>query len=128
MKHLLTLLGICCVGLAFIGIFLPLLPTVPFVLLAAACFAKSSPRFYQWLSENRYFGPSLQHWRNNRSMSKQAKVMAIATIICSAAISIYLVKMVVIKLLIASLLLIPVFIILRLPTAAPDVAAAKTNT
>ncbi len=126
LKQLLTLLGIGFIGLAFVGIFLPLLPTVPFVLLAAACFAKSSPRFHQWLIKNRHFGPLIQHWQNNRSMPRKAKVMAIASIICSAAISIYLVNIVIIKLAIVGLLLIPIFIILRIPSSAA-VAHATTN-
>ncbi len=125
LKQLLTLLGIGFVGLAFVGVFLPLLPTVPFVLLAAACFAKSSPRFHQWLINNRHLGPTIQHWQSNRSIPKQAKVIAIISIICSAAISIYMVNTAIIKLLIAGLLLIPVFIILRLPNAESVVDTHK---
>jgi len=127
MKHLLTILGISFVGLGFIGIFIPMLPTVPFILLAAVCFAKSSPRIHQWLLDHRHFGPGLHHWRTHRSIPKRAKIFAVASIICSGVISIYLVNIIAIKLMIAGLLLIPIFIILRLPNSE-SVISTKTTT
>ena len=127
MKHLLTTLGICFVVLGFIGIFVPMLPTVPFILLAAACFAKSSPRIHQWLLEHRHFGPGLHHWRTSRSIPKRAKIIAVTSIICSGAISIYLVNIIAIQLIIAGLLLIPLFIILRLPNSEAIATTETTN-
>ncbi len=126
MKALLTLLGCCFIALACAGIFLPVLPTTPFVLLAAACFAKSSPRFHRWLKSNRHFGPILHNWQTNRSMPKRAKLMALTTIVASGAISIYLISQLLIKLLVASILLIPIFIILRLPNSE-DLIPADTQ-
>lgn len=111
------MLGCGFIALAFAGIFLPVLPTAPFVLLAAACFAKSSPRFHAWLNNHRHFGPILHHWQTSRSMPKRAKIMALATIIASGALSIYLISQLTIKLLVATILLIPIFIILRLPSS-----------
>jgi len=123
MKQLLKIMGIGFVGLGFIGIFVPLLPTVPFILLAAACFAKSSPRIHQWLLEHHHFGPGLRRWQTSRCIPKRAKIIAVISIICSGAVSIYLVDIIAIKLIIASLLLIPVFIILRLPNSEPTIIA-----
>ena len=72
--------GFLFVGLATLGVFLPLLPTTPFLLLAAACFAKSSHRFYGMLLGNRVFGPLIRDWRAHRAIPLRAKLMAIGMI------------------------------------------------
>ena len=63
--------------LGIIGIFLPLLPTTPFILLTAACWAKASPRFHNWLYHHRHFGPIIQNWENNGAVPRKAKFFAI---------------------------------------------------
>jgi len=73
--------GFVCMGLAGLGVFLPLLPTTPFLLVAAACFARSSPRFYRALLGNRVFGPLIRDWREHRAVPLRAKLMAIAAIV-----------------------------------------------
>ena len=73
--------GFTCVGLAALGVFLPLLPTTPFLLVAAACFARSSPRFYRALHGNRVFGPLIRDWREHRAVPLRAKLMAITAIV-----------------------------------------------
>lgn len=65
--------GWICVGLAALGAILPLLPTTPFLLLAAACFARGSARFYRWLLANRHFGPLIREWRETRTIPPHAK-------------------------------------------------------
>lgn len=72
--------GFFFLGLAGLGVILPLLPTTPFVLVSAACFSRSSPRFYNWLITNRVFGPTIHEWRTHRSIPRRAKIMA-ATLI-----------------------------------------------
>lgn len=69
------------VGLATLGIFLPLLPTTPLLLLAAACFAKSSDRCHRWLMNHRVFGSILRNWDQNRCIPLRAKVIAISAIL-----------------------------------------------
>ncbi len=68
------------VGLAALGVVLPLLPTTPFLLVAAACFARSSPRFYEWLLRNRVFGPLIRNWRETRSIPLRVKEVSIVMI------------------------------------------------
>lgn len=69
--------GHVSVGLAVLGAFLPLLPTTPFLLLAAACYVRASARFYNWLLNTRTFGPMIVNWREHRSVAVRHKVLAI---------------------------------------------------
>lgn len=72
--------GFMFVGLATLGVVLPLLPATPFLILAAACFARSSHRFYRVLLGNRIFGPLIRDWREHRAIPWRAKLLAIAMI------------------------------------------------
>ena len=76
MRPLLWLAGVIALALGIAGIFLPVLPTTPFVLLAAACWAKASPRFHRWLHAHHYFGPMVQNWEARRAVPKKAKYLA----------------------------------------------------
>jgi uncharacterized protein len=80
--------GSLCVLLGVIGLFLPLLPTTPFLLLAAACYARGSRRFYDWLLANRTFGPLIHEWRKHRSIPYRTKISAIALMSFTLGISI----------------------------------------
>ena len=80
LRWLLLVTGFAFLGLAGLGAVLPVLPTVPFLLVAAACFARSSARFYHWLLANRLFGPTIRDWRETRSIPFRAKVSAIALV------------------------------------------------
>ena len=86
-RALLTVAGMVCVMLAVAGIVLPLLPTTPFLLLAAACFARSSPRLDDWLHHNRLFGPYLRAYRAGHGIPMPAKVSIIALLWISIAFS-----------------------------------------
>ncbi|OQB36833.1 MAG: Inner membrane protein YbaN [Candidatus Latescibacteria bacterium ADurb.Bin168] len=67
--------GMLSVTLGFVGIFVPILPTTPFLLLAAACFLRSSDRLYHWLMFHRVFGPYLRNYRKHRALSLRVKVI-----------------------------------------------------
>ncbi len=112
MKPLLTVLGFLFLGLAVLGAILPVMPTTCFVLMAAACFAKSSPRFYNWLLASRVFGPMINQWQTTRSMPKRAKAIAITSILFSGTISIYVIGSLMVQSIVAAILLIPIVIIL----------------
>ncbi len=68
--------GIIFVGLGFVGMALPVMPTTVFFILALACFTRSSPKFAQWLLEHPKFGPSLQAWHHHRVIPRKGKVGA----------------------------------------------------
>ena len=79
--------GIVSLVAGFIGVFLPVLPTVPFVLLAAFCFSKGSPRCERWLLEHRHFGPMVRDWRMHRSVPLRVKQFAILSMAGGAALA-----------------------------------------
>lgn len=83
-------LGLCAVGLGLIGLVLPLLPTTPFMILAAAAFAKSSPRLHDWLVRHSVFGPAIRNWQRHRAISRRGKRMAIAAMAAAFALSVVL--------------------------------------
>jgi uncharacterized membrane protein YbaN (DUF454 family) len=64
------------VGLGIVGAFLPLMPTTIFIILAAGCFARSSPRLETWLLDHRHFGPGLRAWRAEGAIPRRGKVAA----------------------------------------------------
>ncbi|KAF0110418.1 MAG: hypothetical protein FD147_1678 [Chloroflexi bacterium] len=77
-KTLLIICGSLCVSLGILGIFLPVLPTTPFLLLAAVCYGRSSKRFYNWLITNRWSGAYIRNYRENRGMTLKHKILEIS--------------------------------------------------
>jgi uncharacterized membrane protein YbaN (DUF454 family) len=76
-RKLLIAAGTLSTGLGIIGIFVPILPTTPFLLLAAACYMRSSERFYQWLIKNRIFGSYVRNYIEGRGMPVKLKIFII---------------------------------------------------
>lgn len=92
LRILLIIAGTLFVGLGILGIFIPVLPTTPFLLLAAVCYARSSQRFYHWLLNNRWFGSYIRSYLQGRGVPLKVKVLTIAllwvTIGCSVAFAV----------------------------------------
>ena len=74
-------LGFVFLAIGAAGVVLPLLPATPFILLSAACFARSSERWHRWLLSNETFGPMIRNWEEKRCISCRVKVIAIASMI-----------------------------------------------
>jgi len=74
-------------GIGLVGAALPLLPTVPFMLLAAACFARGSDRVHHWLVTHPRFGPPIRDWREHRTIGREAKSAAMVAIMLAFCIS-----------------------------------------
>ena len=102
-RGLLVVVGSISVALGVAGIFLPLLPTTPFLLLAAACYARASPRFYGWLLSNRTFGPIIRAWRDKRAMPRRAKGKAIVLVAITFGASIAIVDVTPLRVMLACL-------------------------
>ncbi len=91
-KKFLMAVGLLAVALGTLGVFLPLLPTTPFLLLAAACFMRSSESLHGWLLEHRWFGKYIRNYSEHRAITLKSKIIAIAVMWSSMLFSIYLVR------------------------------------
>jgi uncharacterized membrane protein YbaN (DUF454 family) len=86
-RSLLITAGTLSVALAIVGIFIPILPTTPFLLLAAACYARSSDRFLRWLLGNRWLGGYIRSYREGRGLTRMTKALALAALWATLALS-----------------------------------------
>ena len=114
-RTILIIIGWLAVVLGTIGVVLPLLPTTPFILLAAWCFARSSPRFHHWLLYRSWFGGYLRHWQSYKAMSPGAKPRAIMVILLTFGVSLWLVDMVWVRLLLLTILCGLLIFLWRIP-------------
>ena len=90
MHYLWAGLGLFCVALAMVGVVLPLLPTVPFLLLAAFFFARSSSRLHTWLLTHQLFGPLIQDWQSSGAIRPAAKKAATVSVAAVFGLSIWM--------------------------------------
>ena len=93
LRFILLATGWVSLALGIIGIFLPLLPTTPFVLLSAYCFSKSSPRLHSWLINQPRLGPMIQNWEQQGSISQNAKVTSTVLMIGMFGVSFLLINL-----------------------------------
>lgn len=89
-KAALIFLGTVCVGLGVLGMFLPLLPTTVFLLMAAYCYSHSSERFHTWLLNNRWCGSYIRNYKSGQGISIRQKVSTIAVLWASIGLSLWL--------------------------------------
>jgi uncharacterized protein len=109
-------LGLLAAGLAVLGSFLPVLPTTPFLILATACFVRSSSRFHQLLLTNRIFGPYLVQWEHDHTVPREAKRKAYTLVVLSFGLSIYLVGAPWLRFTLAGIGVVLLVLLYRLPT------------
>jgi uncharacterized protein len=88
-RILLWIAGSLSLVLGLIGVVLPGLPTTPFVLLAAACYARASPRLHRWLLNHRWLGPMLRDWERDRSLTRRTKTVAVTSMLLMVSLSIW---------------------------------------
>lgn len=90
-KAIFVAAGSLCVGLGVLGMFLPLMPTTVFLLLAAYFYSKSSDRFYDWLIANRWCGEYIRNYRSGRGITARQKASTVLTLWPSVGLSIWLI-------------------------------------
>ncbi len=116
LKMLLIFIGWLSVVLGVIGIFLPIMPTTPFLLLAAACFVRTSPKFYQWLVGHPRLGKYLVYYLEGKGIPLKAKIYTIALITISMSITTYIVPVTAVKILLPLVGVLVALYIVRQPT------------
>lgn len=82
-----ALAGLVSLGLGMIGIFLPVLPTTPLVILAAFCFGKGSPRLRRWIAGHRTFGPIIEQWERTGAIPRRVKYLACTVMVMTFVLS-----------------------------------------
>ncbi len=119
-RVVLLLVGTVSLVLGVIGIFLPILPTTPFLLVTAACYARASTRLYAWLLGQRSLGPIITEWRRSRSLPPGVKIRALVVVAVTFTISVVLVDALAIRLLLVATGVILVAFLYRIPTAQAE--------
>ena len=118
-RSLLVVAGSISVAVGIAGVFLPLLPTTPFLLLAAACYVRSSPRLYRWLMNHRWTGEYIRDYREKRGLPIRTKILTVLILWGTVLWSAYQVSHPwALAILIAAAVVVPI-VMWRLPTRKP---------
>ena len=128
-KEFLIFVGVLSVGLGTAGIFLPLLPTTPFLLLAAACFSRSSDKLYQWLHTHKWFGRYIKNYREHKAIPMLSKIIILLLLWCTLSYTaIWIISALAVRIL---LLLIGVGVtihVLSLKTLTREMVSGRSKT
>lgn len=117
-------IGSLALGLGILGIFLPLLPTTPLLLLAAACYIRSSKRLYNWLITNKRFGPYIRNYREGNGIPLKAKVVGVTLLWISMLFTvIFVVPLIAVKILLLGIAAYFTYFILKQKTLHQNIKA-----
>lgn len=125
LKIFLIITGWLAVSIGTVGIFLPILPTTPFMLLAAGCFAKSSEKFHRWLLGSPVFGSIIRDWQEQRGIRLGTKCWAMFVVVLTFSISIYIVNIQIIRIFLFGMMMVSLVFIVRLPVIPSSKAKLK---
>lgn len=118
-RALLVVVGTASLVLGVVGIVLPVLPTTPFLLVTAACYARASTRLYGWLLGQRALGPIVREWRRSRSLLPGVKARALVAVALTFTLSVILVDALVVRIALIAVGVILAVFLYRIPTAQP---------
>lgn len=116
LQRLFSILGFFFFVVGVVGIFVPLLPTTPFLLLSAGCFRRASPKHYNWLMNHNILGAYIHDWRAEKGIPLRAKVLAITVILVTFGLSSFRIQTPYLKALFLLPAIVAIIIILRVPT------------
>ncbi len=122
-RAVLLVVGTASLVLGVIGIVLPVLPTTPFLLVTAACYARASTRLYTWLLGQRSLGPIIAEWRRSRSLPPGVKTRALVVVAITFTVSVILVDALVVRLVLIAMGAILATFLYRIPTAQKEPAS-----
>jgi hypothetical protein len=111
-----AVVGTVALGLGLVGLVIPVLPTTPFLLLAAACYARASERLYTWLIGQRALGPIVTQWRQSRSVQPGVKTRALIMVVITFGASLLLVDSLLLRLVLVITAVILLAFLARIPT------------
>ena len=126
-RALLVVVGTAALGLGVVGIFLPVLPTTPFLLVAATCYARASTRLYRWLLGQPSLGPIIAAWRRSRALPAGVKTRALALVVLTFALSIALVDSLALRAVLVLTGVVLVVFLYRLPVVPREPGAAMVG-
>jgi uncharacterized membrane protein YbaN (DUF454 family) len=115
-KIILNVIGTFFVILGILGVFLPLLPTTVFLLLASACYIRGSDRLYKWLINNKFLGKYIKDFQEKKAMPLKAKILSISLMWISIAFSIYKIDNLILKFILLFIGIIGTIVVLRIRT------------
>ena len=118
-KIILIIIGWSCVGLAFVGTFVPGIPTTIFLIVALWAFAKSSKKFHSWLLNHKRFGPILQNWESHKVVPRKAKILMVILQISAVIIFHYSLQNIYLTVLLIITLIFVARYVLSLPSEIP---------
>ena len=118
-KFILITIGWSCVGLAFVGTFVPGIPTTIFLIIALWAFAKSSKKFHSWLLNHKRFGPILQNWESHKVVPRKAKILMVILQISAVIIFHYSLQNIYLTVLLIITLVFVARYVLSLPSELP---------
>ena len=118
-KIILITIGWLCVGLAFVGTFVPGIPTTIFLIVALWAFAKSSKKFHSWLLNHKRFGPILQNWESHKVVPRKAKILMVILQISAVIIFHYSLQNIYLTVLLIITLVFVARYVLSLPSELP---------
>ena len=118
-RFVLIVLGWICVGIAFIGIFTPGIPTTPLLIVALWAFSKSSKKLHTWLINHKRFGPILKNWEDHKVVSKNAKITMVILQIIAVIFFYWSTKSLLYSLILVVVLIFVAKYVLSLPSSVP---------
>ena len=125
-KAVLIAAGSLCVGLAVLGVFLPLLPTTPFLLLASACYVRSSDRLHGWLMQNRLLGGYIRSFKERRGIPLRAKFTTVALLWLPLLYSVYRLDIFWLEAVLVAMGVVWSVLVLRMKTLREDAPPARS--